>query len=129
MSEFKIIIYTPQELNHASYIHTGLFELEAAGEIAVEVRLNLNKRLGRYAIQDGELSTNTKPHPKTSFYELIDTTTGKKISFATDLYDFADQFSKEALEQCDFVFKRSYERKYIQKLPENLQQKIHPLGL
>ena len=83
MSEFKIIIYTPQELNHASYIHTGLFELEAAGEIAVEVRLNLNKRLGRYAIQDGELSTNTKPHPKTSFYELIDTTTGKKISFAT----------------------------------------------
>ena len=129
MSEFKIIIYTPQELNHASYIHTGLFELEAAGEIAVEVRLNLNKRLGRYAIQDGELSTNTKPHPKTSFYELIDTTTGKKISFSTDLYDFADQFSREALEQCDFVFKRSYERKYIQKLPENLQQKIHPLGL
>lgn len=129
MANFKIIIYTPQELNHASYIHTGLFELEVAGEIAVEVRLNLHKRLGRYAIQDGELITNTKPHPKTSFYELIDTTTGKKISFATDLYDFADQFSKEALEQCDFVFKRSYERKYIQKLPENLQQKIHPLGL
>ncbi|MEO2059125.1 MAG: glycosyltransferase [Mesonia sp.] len=126
---YKVIIYTPQELNHSSYIQTGLFELEAQGLITVDIQLHFQSKLGRYAIEEEKLIDNMKPHPKTSFYELIDTTTGKKISFATDLYDFADQFSKVALDHCDYVFKRSYEARYVEKLPKILQQKIYPLGL
>ena len=129
MAKYKIIIYTPQELNHSSYIQTGLYELEAKGFIEVHVELNTDKRLGRYFVEQGILQTNSKPHPKTSFYKFIDLQSKKELLFATDLYDFADQFSKHALETCDYVFKRSYDSKFVDKLPKALQSKIFPLGL
>ena len=129
MAKFKIIIYTPQELNHSSYIQTGLFELEADGIIEVKVVLTTQRRLGRYAIENNLLNVDNRPHPKTSFYKLINLDSKEKLFFATDLYDFANQFSKEAIEKCDFIFKRSFESKYVEKLPRNLQHKIYPLGL
>lgn len=129
MANYKIITYTPQELNHSSYIQTGLYELEEEGFIEVLVELNTDKRLGRYFVEQGILKTNSKPHPKTSFYKFIDLKSKKELLFATDLYDFADQFSKHALETCDYVFKRSYDSKFVDKLPNTLQSKIFPLGL
>lgn len=129
MANYKIIIYTPQELNHSSYIQTGLYELEVKGFIEVQVELNTDKRSGRYFVEQGILHTNSKPHPKTSFYKFIDLQSKKELLFATDLYDFADQFSKHALETCDYVFKRSYDSKFVDKLPKALQSKIFPLGL
>lgn len=129
MSFIKVNIFTPQELNHSSYIQTGLFELEKEGTIKTNVKISLSKRLGTIKIENNKLVQTNEPHPKTSFYEVEDKTSGKKIKFATDLYDASFSFSLYALEHCDFVFKRNFERKNIQSLPQKYQEKIVPLGL
>ena len=129
MSSIKVNIYTPQELNHSSYIQTGLFELEKEGFLSTKVKLSLSKRLGTIKVGNNNFFETNEPHPKTSFYELEDTNNGKKIKFATDLYDASHSFSTYALEHCDFVFKRNYEAKKIEKLPNEFQKKIFPLGL
>ena len=113
---FIVKIYTPQELNHSSYIQTGLFELEQESFLNTQVVLSFSKRLGTIKVINNSISETKQPHPKTSFYELVDTDTGNKISFATDLYDASNSFSKYALEKCHYVFKRNYEKKkYIQR--------------
>lgn len=127
---FTVIIHTPQELNHSSYIQTGLFELEKRGMIKVEVQLYIKKNKGTYTVdQKGDTTSSSRPHPKTSFYTLIDRSTNKRISFATDLYDFAEHFSEPALQYCDYYFKRNYENKTISFLSKNTSAKILPLGL
>ncbi len=129
MSSIKVNIFTPQELNHSSYIQTGLFELEKEKFLSTKVKLSLSKRLGTIKVANNKLLKTNEPHPKTSFYELEDAGTGKKIKFATDLYDASYSFSAYALDHCDFVFKRNYEIKNIEKLPKEFQNKIFPLGL
>ena len=109
-----VIIHTPQELNHSSYIQTGLFELEKIGLIRVKVQLYLKKNKGALSVdKQGNITTTSRPHPKTSFYTLIDRPSNKKILFATDLYDFAEHFSKAALMNCDYYFKRNFENELV----------------
>lgn len=129
MSSIIVTIYTPQELNHSSYIQTGLFELEREGFLKTYVKISLSKRLGTIKIDNGVLIQTNEPHPKTSFYEIEDKSSGKKIKFATDLYDASFSFSAYALEHCDYVFKRNFEKKIIENLPLKYQEKIMPLGL
>ena len=47
---FTLIIHTPQELNHASYIQTGLFELEKQGVLAVKVNMYTKHNKGTITI-------------------------------------------------------------------------------
>lgn len=126
---YIIKIYTPQELNHSSYVQTGLFELERDAFLTTKVVLDVSKRLGTLNVDDKKVEETNQPHPKTSFYQLIDTHSGVQINFATDLYDASTSFSKYALEHCDYIFKRNYEKKYIDQLEPNFQNKIFPLGL
>lgn len=126
--QITINIYTPQELNHSSYVQTGLFELEHDGWLKTNVMLSVKKRLGTIHIKDTLEEYPKAPHPKTSFYELINHENGQRIGFATDLYDASHSFSKYALEHCDFVFKRNYESKYVEQLPDAFQRKLYPLG-
>ncbi len=129
-SNITVIIHTPQELNHSSYIQTGLFELERLGMIKVEVQLYLKKNRGMLTVaENGSITKNGRPFPKASFYTLIDDATGKKISFATDLYDFAEYFSEAALNTCDFYFKRNYDGRFVQRVQPNSRVKIHNLGM
>ncbi len=66
--KYTVIIYTPQELNHSSYMHAGLFELQKTGFIKVKVVLNFSKRLGRTIIApNGNQFKSRQSHPKTSF--------------------------------------------------------------
>ena len=129
MTKLQVTIYTPQELNHSSYIQTGLFELENESFLTAKILLSFAKRLGTIKVSETAVLETNQPHPKTSFYQLMDTTTGRKISFATDLYDASTSFSKYALEHCDYVFKRNFETKYVEKLPKEYQNKLFPLGL
>jgi len=129
MSQILINIFTPQELNHSSYIQTGLFELEKESFLKTKVKLSFSKRLGTIRIEEKKITETQQPHPKTSFYQLIDTKSGKTINFATDLYDASTSFSKYALEHCDYVFKRNFEAKHIEVLPIEYQKKIVSLGL
>lgn len=130
MPNYTVIIHTPQELNHSSYIQTGLFELEKMGLVNVEVQLYIKKNQGTLTVDEhGNITKSSRPHPKTSFYTLIDNSSNKKINFATDLYDFAEYFSETALNTCDFYFKRSFEISYINPIQANSKAKIHRLGI
>lgn len=130
MSNYIVIIHTPQELNHSSYIQTGLFELEKIGLIRVKVQLYLKKNKGALSVdKQGNITTTSRPHPKTSFYTLIDRPSNKKISFATDLYDFAEHFSKAALMNCDYYFKRNFENELVVTAQKDSKAKIQKLGI
>jgi hypothetical protein len=129
MNKLKVKIFTPQELNHSSYIQTGLFELEKEGFLKTKVVLSVKKRLGIIKFIENKIVETNQPHPKTSFYTLEDKKNKLQINFATDLYDDAKSFSKYALENCDYIFKRNFETRYISLLSEKHQQKIFPLGL
>jgi len=130
VTKYTIILYTPQELNHSSNIQAGLFELKHLGFIDLKVKINTQKRLGRIIVSDtGKITKTNQAHPKTSFYQLINNKDKTESLFACDLYDFANHFSLEALKKCDYIFKRSYESKYVDALPEEYKHKIIPLGL
>lgn len=130
MQEIVVTIHTPQELNHSSYIQTGLFELERMGLIKVKVQLDIQKNNGALSVDEcGNITKTFRPNPKTSFYTLVDGSTDKKIGFATDLYDFAENFSESALNNCDFYFKRNYESRFVNPIQENTSTKIFKLGI
>ena len=127
---YTVVIYTPQELSQSSYIQTGLFELENLGVIKLKVKLYLKKNLGLITVNENlEINQTTNAYPKASFYKLINNKTKKSILFAIDLYDFSNKFSKCALENCEYVFKRNYEQKYVSGLPINFQKKVVPISL
>ncbi len=130
MPRYTVIIHTPQELNHSSYIQTGLFELEQQGLLLVKVQLSLKKNRGTLTVDEkGTISKTTRAQPKTSFYTLIDTASKKRMHFATDLYDFAEHFSEPALQQCDIYFKRNFETRYASALQPKVKAKLLPLGI
>jgi len=130
MPNYTVIIHTPQELNHSSYVQTGLFELEQMGIIKVEVQLYLKKNKGTLAVnKHGYITKTYRPHPKTSFYTLIDRSSNKRMTFATDLYDFSEHFSEPALSNCDFYFKRNFETGVVASIQHTSKAKIHKLGI
>lgn len=125
-----VIIHTPQELNHSSYIQTGLFELEKMGIIDVKVKFSIKRNRGFFSVdENGQVNKTLRPHPKTSFYILKDKANSEKISFATDLYDHAEHFSETALKKCDFYFKRNFESNYVNAVQEISKAKIISLGI
>lgn len=127
--QYTLIIYTPQELNHSSYVQTGLFELAHQEFINVKVVVSSKKRRGRLKVAGNNVLKTKQANPKVSYYKLIDNISRKEILFACDLYDHADQFSEYAFNHCDYVFKRSYESRYINQLTAVQKNKLYPLGL
>jgi len=125
----RVLIHSPAELNHSSYVHTGLFELEERALITCNIKISIKKDRGCIEVKDGKCNEINIPQPKTSYYELIDDINSKRIKFVTDLYDNASKFSKVALDTCDYIFKRNYQEKYVECLPEQYKSRIFPLGL
>ena len=124
----KVIIYTPAELAQSSYVHTGLFELEKEKYLKCKVKLRLKKDLGTLKIEKNKIFYSMSPQPKTSFYDII-YNKSRTIKIAMDLYDDPSKFSIPALEDCKFIFKRNYQKKYIKNIPTKYRAKILPLGL
>lgn len=132
MTKTNILVsaYTSQEFHHFSYVYAGLSELKALNIIDFEVCFNTSKRLGTTSTKDEVLTFDSKrPQPKTSFYKIKDVSKKKSILIAIDLYDLANQFSTEALETCDMVFKRNYEEKHVSCLPKKQRVKVQKFGL
>ena len=130
MPKYTVIIYTPQELNHSSFVQTGLFELEKLGFVKLKIKLCTNKYLGRYVVVGDKVNEQiNQAYPKSSYYKLIDNGTKKEITFSADLYDFSNHFSIATYNTCDYVFKRNFESSSVNKLPKDYQEKIVPLGL
>ena len=88
-NNIQVTIYTPQDLNHSSYMQAGLFELEKKGFLKVKIAYNTKKRLGRVSTENGSLKVSNHPQPKTSYYLLEDLDRKKEIFFAADLYDIS----------------------------------------
>lgn len=126
---YTVEIYTPQDLNHSSYIHTGLFKLEEQGLIQCHIKWDISKKMGRISTENGTPIVTNFPQTKTSYYKLIDHSTLKTYFFATDLFDVPFSFSKYALDHCDYIFKRNYVPKYINSLNSQHSKKISPMGL
>ena len=127
---YTVILYTPQELNHSSYVQTGLFELERLGIIRVKVKLCIAERRGRIKTDaKGNSIRAHQAYPKASYYRLVDHNNNKSIFFCMDLYDFGNQFPEHALQHCDYVFKRHYDSRYVKFLERQDRDKLLPLGL
>ena len=120
-------MYTPSELAQSSYIHTGLFELENEKYLKCKIKLRLKKDLGTLEIKGSKINYSKRPQPKTSFYD-IKKDNNKVVKIAIDLYDDPSKFSTQALKKCDYVFKRNFQKKNINKLPKEYSEKIFPLG-
>lgn len=129
-ARYTVIIYTPQELNHASYVQTGLLALEEQGIIKVKVVLRMTANRGRIVVDDFRTIQHTQQlNPKVSYYTLVDRVANTRIEFATDLYDHANQFSEHAFLHCDYVFKRNFDTRFADKLPRAYQSKLYKMGL
>ncbi|TQD33815.1 glycosyltransferase [Haloflavibacter putidus] len=129
MSRYKVLVYTPLELSQSSYFLTGLFMLAEEGKLQIEVKQDFKLKKGRLIVADHKVKKVNKPFPKAAYFKLIDIKNQTSISFATDTYDFDNQFSAYALKHCDFVFKRNYLQKNIDFLPLNKRAKMYKMGL
>lgn len=125
----EILIYPSLEFNQSSYIHTGLFELEKIGAIKCRSQFYYKHHRGRISTEKGEISRTNHYQEKTSFYKLIDKNNKRIYIFAVDTYDIPYYFSEYALNNCDYIFKRNYNSKYIDILDDKIKNKIYPLGL
>ena len=123
----KIILYTPSELPQSSYVHTGIFELEKDNFLKCVIKFKKINNLGSVIINESEIIKTKTPHSKTSFYKLIKG--NANINFAIDTHDDATKFSLYAIENSEYLFKRNFNRKIVDKLPEKYKKKIQPLGL
>jgi hypothetical protein len=123
----KIIWYVPIELNHSSYVYTAVLCFCEKYFITFEVSSqNLNKK-GRVNVQQTYEEEN-KIFEKVCYIRVCkkDNTS---LLIAFDSYDLPYFFSKQAYETADVVLKRSYQKQYIQKLPEKYQKKTLKFGL
>lgn len=129
MSRYKVVIYTPMELSQSSYFLTGLFRLAEEKKIQIEIKQNYNPKKRRTVVNNGLITQNHKSFPKAAYFKLIDLKKQDHVFFATDTYDFDNQFSTYALENCDFIFKRNFLQTNIDALPEEQGSKIYKMGL
>ena len=126
---YTVVIYSPQDLNHSSYVHSALFDLEKSGEIKCELKIDISPKKGRVSTKSGHPVNSKNPQQKTSYYKIIDNQDNTELFFATDLYDIPYYFSEFALKKCDYIFKRNYINEFVSPLENFTEAKILPFGL
>lgn len=123
----KIIWYVPLELNHSSYIYTAVCYFCRKYDVKLEISSrNLNKK-GRINIQNVYQKDN-KYFEKVCYVRIFRKDNTSFLA-AFDSYDLPYQLSTHAYEIADFVFKRSYQERYINKLPKEYRLKTYKFGL
>lgn len=131
LSSLEVVVHTPQEHNHSSYVLAGLFELEHRRLLKrLAFHFSIDKNKGAVVVnENGTIVRTGESAKKVTFLTLKDHSCNRMLHVAIDLRDHATIFSLKALEECDVVFKRSYVLRYIQCLSEWNTSKIHPAGL
>ena len=124
----KVVLYTPGELAQSSYVHTGFFELEKQKYLKCYVKIRFKKDLGTLEILKNKKKYSKRPHPKTSFYDVV-IDKNKVIRIAIDLDDNPSRFSAPALKTCKYIFKRNFQNYYVNQLSLKHRQKLFPLGI
>lgn len=120
--------YVPLELNHSSYIYTSALEFCQKHKIRFQISFkNLNKR-GRVDLSNKKPIYTKNWYQKVAYLEVL-YDDGKNQLLAFDLHDSSTYFSLEALKIADVVYKRCYQQKYINRLPNEFSIKIQKMGL
>lgn len=123
----KVVWYIPLELNHASYIYTSLVSFCEQNNIKFEISAkNLNVKGVINVSNDFQVMNGF--FDKICYVKLI-RRDKSSLLLAFDSYDLPDHFSKFAYDTADYVFKRSYQTRYIKKLPDNYKSKTLRFGL
>jgi len=106
MNMFHIRLHASTECNfHQSYLYSALYDLRKAGRIDLRW-------------QWGSVET---------WAIILEVTRGRRLRVAFDFHDKSFIFSTHALETADIVFKRSYYKPDIERLPSHQQIKILPM--
>jgi hypothetical protein len=125
----EIRIDSPQEFSQSSFIITGIRQYCKLHQLEYQFKFTLKPKLGRLITSNSDFNSFPKsPFPKLLYID-VHLISGGTITIGFDLYDLANQFSLNALKNCDVVFKRNFESRYINNLPKDYQEKIRPLGL
>ncbi len=127
--DFSLKVYVPEELSQSSFFLTGLTEFSAQVGLKFKYIINFKKKKGRTIIDEGMVSYTEQEFPKIAYFELYNRKFSKTLFFAVDTYDFENQFSSYALENCDFVFKRNFSYDIVNHLPKEHTAKLYSLGL
>ncbi|MFD2698600.1 glycosyltransferase [Mesonia sediminis] len=127
--DYSLKVYVPEELSQSSFFLTGLTEFSAKVGLKIKYINNFKKKKGRTIIDEGMVSYTEQEFPKTAYFELCNRKFSKTVFFAVDTYDFENQFSSYALENCDFVFKRNFSYDMVNHLPKQHTAKLCSLGL
>jgi hypothetical protein len=118
--KYRVRLYfdAVQNLYHASHVYAGLCALAARGEIELEWSASWLRRDRRLAPDEITLCMDV---------EQLETRSTRRI--AIDLRDRSDDFSPEALDECDVYFKRSFHAPDHERLSPEHRGRIRPFGL
>lgn len=121
--------FVPLELSHSSYIYTSLLEFSRKNRLPFSIsNVNLNKRGKLLLDAKLNLNKNTAWYTKVNYVKIIYKNKKSQL-IAFDLSDSPTEFPEYAFHKADVIFKRSYVDNYVNKLPEEYQKKIKPMGL
>ena len=112
----RCFIHRSQNLNHLSYVHTGICALARQNFAAVEFK-------------QPQSSAGYGLSPVAVWAEVTDTKTREERRIVFEISDHSNVFVNESLKLCDVYFKRSYYLPDLRQLSSDLRRKIAPFGL
>lgn len=112
----RVRVYPDTNVHHVLQIYAGLYDLKTEGKIDLKFTRHFPEGVRSYM-------------PYTLWLEAEDLTTGEGRRICFDMVDGDVIASMDGLEKCDVYFKRSYNKRVIKKLRNDLGRKIFPYGL
>jgi hypothetical protein len=104
---------------HLQQLYTGLWELYRSGEITLRQHVLRRKEMD---------FRNGAQHLADASHAHADLVVNRHSRLHFDTHD-AEELAIGELDQCDFYFKRSFSRAYVDRLPLAQRRKVFPLGL
>lgn len=125
MAQNQVVVTPLSDSGYVSQVYAGLFELAARGEI--DMRYGTAGRIR-------EREWGSKENKRIAYLELYSGEDHIKICY--DLLDGPEIVSLEGLDRCDYYFKRSYSKAYIDSESDSWERehpewraKLRPFGL
>ena len=101
---------------HLSQIYAGLYDLAAENRI----KLRFSSELSSEPLFE---------HGNLLWLKVEDSSCGEVRVIGFDMEDSGRPIAKQAIEQADIYFKRSYDNSFLVDIEESLRQKVLPYGL
>jgi len=125
----KVRLFPISDSGYASQVHAGLFDLNAQGEIELEL-------IETPLVKVSERSWGDPQNRRLAYLELFDEESGRDLKICYDLLDGPEIISLNGLAACDIYFKRSLDRDFLRNSEDEwtsdrqqLLPKVKPYGL